>query len=188
MNGRLLYCTQQIYPFSSDSVPSPTPYITPTFTLPSPTPLTPTPEQSATPTALPLPETPTPYVTPRYEIPPPQLTLTPATPTPTSSVPTSTPTPLVPVTPEAGLVIRGLVQQSDGTRLGNVKIYWAFASYPGEVVATSDPAGYYQNQFQPIPGDEMVRVWAELPGYTFEPADTTMPWAEGAYTWRHYHG
>lgn len=68
-----------------------------------------------------------------------------------------------------------------------VKIYRAFASYSGDVVATTDQAGNYQSDFKFIPGDEMVRVWAESPGYTFEPAGK-VDWVQGAYFWRHYHG
>jgi hypothetical protein len=104
-----------------------------------------------------------------------------------TSTPTPTPT-STSVPPQAGLVIKGYVRLADGSGLANVKIYRAFASYPGVVVATTDQTGYYQSNFQPIPGDEMVRVWAELSGYAFGPADTTVPWEQGAYYWRHYHG
>jgi len=58
----------------------------------------------------------------------------------------------------------------------------------GEVAATTDQTGYFQSDFQSIPSDESVHVWAELPGYTFGPADTTMTWTQGTYSWRHYHG
>jgi hypothetical protein len=47
------------------------------------------------------------------------------------------------------------------------------------VIATTDRDGAYQSDFAPIPGDEMVTVWAELEGYTFEPEE---------YYWRHYYG
>jgi hypothetical protein len=55
-------------------------------------------------------------------------------------------------------------------------------------VATTDQDGYYQSDFKFIPGDEMVRVWAELGGYTFEPADEGLTWEAGSYFWRHYYG
>jgi hypothetical protein len=81
-------------------------------------------------------------------------------------------------TAEAGLVIQGTVT-SDGSPLEGVKIYRSFASYEGEVVATSGKDGTYRSEFMFIPGDEMVTVWAELEGYTFAP--------ENVY-WRHYYG
>jgi hypothetical protein len=54
-----------------------------------------------------------------------------------------------------------------------------FAAYPGEAVATTDQDGHYQAEYVSIPGDEMVGVWPELEGYSFEPK---------LYYWRHYHG
>ncbi len=47
------------------------------------------------------------------------------------------------------------------------------------VIATTGRDGDYQSDFAPIPGDEMVTVWAELEGYAFEPEE---------YYWRHYYG
>jgi hypothetical protein len=47
------------------------------------------------------------------------------------------------------------------------------------LVATTDPNGNYVAAFQYIPGDEMVTVYAQLTGYTFDPAQ---------YNWRHYFG
>jgi hypothetical protein len=67
----------------------------------------------------------------------------------------------------------------DGSPLEGVKIYRSFASYEGEVVAVSGKDGTYRSEFMFIPGDEMVTVWAELDGHTFEP--------ENVY-WRHYYG
>ena len=128
---------------------------------------------------------------------PPPVTLThtptatptrPATHTPTAMAtatrtPTVSPTPTDTLTPppQAGLIIEGQVRSADTDQRGiaNVKIYRSFASYPGEVVAITDQEGRYRTQFQPIPSDEMVTVWAELAGYTFEPKQ---------YSWRHYFG
>ena len=91
------------------------------------------------------------------------------------------PTPTSTTRPATGLVIQGHVRLSaeEGLGLADVKIYRRYASYPGVLVATTDQDGYYQSDFAPIPGDEMVTVWAELEGYTFEPEQ---------YYWRHYYG
>jgi hypothetical protein len=86
------------------------------------------------------------------------------------------------------LLVEGYVRLADGTGLGDVKIYRAFSAYPGDEVAITDQDGYYQSDFVYIPGDEMVRVWAEREGYTFEPAALARDWANGAYAWRHYYG
>jgi len=102
---------------------------------------------------------------------------------PTLVVPTVPPTPQ-PVTQdnssagETGLILQGTVTL-DGSPLEGVKIYRSFASYEGEVVAVSGKDGTYRSEFMFIPGDEMVTVWAELDGHTFEP--------ENVY-WRHYYG
>lgn len=80
-------------------------------------------------------------------------------------------------TPVTGLSIHGRVTK-DGIGLPNVNIYRTFASYPGQVVATTDANGYYQSDFWYIPGDEMVTVWAVQEGYVFNPP---------TYYWRHYH-
>jgi hypothetical protein len=133
---------------------------------------------SHTPTATPLPmpthaSTPTPV----------PATLAPMH-APNGSTGAATLTPIV--SDQPGLVIRGYVQLANGSGVPGVEIYRAFASYSGDVVATTDQAGNYQSDFKPIPGDEMVRVWAELPGYTFEPAGK-VDWLQGAYFWRHYH-
>jgi len=80
-----------------------------------------------------------------------------------------------------GLVVQGEVRLGDagGPGVPGVRIMRSFASYPGVVVATTGERGHYTSTFQPIPGDEMVAVWAELEGYTFEPEQ---------YYWRHYYG
>ena len=119
-----------------------------------------------------------------------------------ASTPTSTSPPVPPQpalfspppagmpTGEAGLVIKGRVHLPDGSGLAQVKIYRAFSAYPGEVVATTGEDGTYRSQFIFIYGDEMVSVWAELPGYQFEPEDWIDPYGNGATHryWRHYYG
>jgi hypothetical protein len=95
----------------------------------------------------------------------------------TTATPTATPTSV----PQPGMVIQGRVTLNDAGQSGlaGVRIYRSFASYPGVVVAITDQTGRYETAFQPIPGDELVTVWAELEGYTFEPLQ---------YNWRHYFG
>jgi len=109
-----------------------------------------------------------------------------AVPSPVTSLPATITLPptLVPVlngptpTPALGLVVQGRVTL-DGKPLGGVKIYRSYASYPGEVVATTSKDGTYRSDYMFIPGDEMVTVWAELKGYTFKPEKEF---------WRHYYG
>jgi len=102
-----------------------------------------------------------------------------------TSVPfTSTPV----ITPRPGLLVEGHVYLQDGSGLAGARIYRKFASYPGVLVATTDSNGYYRCEFQPIPGDEMVGVWAELEGYNIVPKDSTWTWEQGTYSWRHYYG
>jgi hypothetical protein len=86
------------------------------------------------------------------------------------------------------LIIEGRVQLEDGSGLAGVKIYRGFASYPGVEIAVTDKLGSYQSGFQFIPGDEMVRVWAELPGYTSELEPNIRGIEPGIYYWRHYYG
>ncbi len=89
-------------------------------------------------------------------------------------------TPVAPqLTPTPGILLRGRVLLGDGSGLANVSICRNFASYPGTVIATTDQAGNYQAAFAFIPGDEMVGVWANAAGYTFDPP---------AFRWRHYFG
>jgi hypothetical protein len=78
-----------------------------------------------------------------------------------------------------GLVVYGYVQDMNGAGLEGVSIYRKYASYPGVVIATTDPNGYYQSDFYTIPGDEMVTVWADGLGLKYEPDQ---------YYWRHYYG
>ncbi len=97
--------------------------------------------------------------------------------TPTAS-PTPTTTPATP-TPIPGLIVRGYVRLQDGSGLPGVTICRSFAAYSGVIVATTDANGYFQSDFTFIPGDEMVRVWPSLAGYSFQP--------DSGY-WRHYYG
>ncbi len=103
-------------------------------------------------------------------------------PTITPSVTASVPPPLSPTptfTPQqTGVIVRGRVTLN-GVGLANVKIFRSLAAYSGEQVATTDANGYYQSGFKYIPGDEMIKLWPELTGYSFDPA---------YYFWRHYHG
>jgi hypothetical protein len=81
--------------------------------------------------------------------------------------------------PAPGLIIYGKVTDQNGSGLPNVLIYRSYASYSGELVATTDANGYYESAFYGIPGDEMIGVWAESPSLVFEPQ---------YYRWRHYYG
>ncbi len=96
-----------------------------------------------------------------------------ATPTVLVVEPTGSPT------PPPGLVVHGTVLDKQGNGVENVQIYRSYAAYPGEVIATTDAHGQYASVFYPIPGDEMVAVWAEKAGLVFSPASCT---------WRHYYG
>lgn len=98
--------------------------------------------------------------------------------TPVTPMPTPAPKPSPAPSDLPGLVVRGRVTL-DGVGLTNVKIYKRFSAYPHDLIAVTDENGYYESNFIPIPGDEMVSVEAELAGYTFTP-----PY----YYWRHYHG
>jgi hypothetical protein len=92
------------------------------------------------------------------------------------------------LTPKPGLQIEGHVTIQDGSGLAGVRIYRKFASYPGVWVATTDNTGYYRGEFLPIPGDEMVSMYAELEGYSITPKDNSLTWIQGSYYWRHYYG
>ncbi|HSB67554.1 MAG TPA: hypothetical protein VLD65_13335 [Anaerolineales bacterium] len=85
----------------------------------------------------------------------------------------------VTVEPTPGLVISGRVLDEQGGGVENVQIYRNYSAYPGEVIATTDASGFYESDFYYIHGDEMVAVWAEKPGFSFEPQ---------YYRWRHYYG
>ena len=93
----------------------------------------------------------------------------------TESTPTAT------VARDPGLIIQGHVWlgEDEGVGLAGVNIYRSYASYSGELVATTDQDGYYQSDFTSLPGDEMVTVWAELDGYVLLPEQ---------HSWRHYYG
>jgi len=82
-----------------------------------------------------------------------------------------------PPTPGTGLMLQGAVQLN-GVGLAGVRIYRSYAAYPGVLVATTGADGRYRADFMPIPGRETVTVWAELAGYTFNPANTS---------WLHEH-
>ncbi|MBI5840582.1 MAG: hypothetical protein HZB19_10825 [Chloroflexi bacterium] len=97
---------------------------------------------------------------------------------PFTKTPTSAQLPAAPDSSQTGLVITGRVTFY-GVGIGDVKIHHSFAAYPGELTATTDSEGYYQSDFIFIPGDEMVTIWAEYEGCTFDPANEY---------WRHYHG
>ena len=83
------------------------------------------------------------------------------------------------VGPAPGLIVTGRVSDQAGSGVENVRIYRSYASYAGVVIATTDANGDYASDFYPIPGDEMVTIWAEKPGLVFEPEN---------YYWRHYYG
>lgn len=89
----------------------------------------------------------------------------------------NTETPMAEATP--GLVVYGVVRDADGKGVENVGIYRSYASYPSELIATTDAKGEYQSDFYYIPGDEMVTVKAVISGIEFKPA---------YYYWRHYYG
>jgi len=81
--------------------------------------------------------------------------------------------------PAPGLVVFGTVKDGSGAGVENVQIFRSYSAYPGEVIATTDAKGQFISVLYPIPGDEMVSVWAEKPGLVFEPLN---------YQWRHYYG
>jgi len=88
--------------------------------------------------------------------------------------------PYTPVVESApGLVVYGFVRDKSGVGVEGVSIYRSYASYAGVVIATTNAKGYYQSDLYPIPGDEMVSVWADRSGLKFDPEN---------YHWRHYHG
>ena len=91
------------------------------------------------------------------------------------SVPLYTPT----LSMKPGLIVYGHVRDERGAGLANVDIFRNYASYPAELIATTDADGYYESGFYPIPGDEMVSVYAQHAGVSFEPE---------YYRWRHYYG
>ncbi|OGN93250.1 MAG: hypothetical protein A2Z71_00950 [Chloroflexi bacterium RBG_13_50_21] len=78
-----------------------------------------------------------------------------------------------------GLVVYGTVRNMSGEGVENVSIYRSYSAYPGVLIATTDANGDYEAEFAEIAGEEMVTVWANGQGLTFEP--------EQSY-WRHYYG
>lgn len=88
-----------------------------------------------------------------------------------------------PYTPVAGSapgwVVYGFVRDKRGVGVEGVSIYRSYSSYAGVLIATTDANGYYQSDFSPIPGDEMVTVWADRSGLEFSPEN---------FHWRHYYG
>jgi hypothetical protein len=116
--------------------------------------------------------------------------------TPMVPLPDASPTP--PITPsrtrpstdaftaQPGLILGGMVRLEDGRGLAEVNIFLALASYGGRIVAVSDADGEYLSEAVYIPGDEMIRVWAERGGYEIVPEAGAMETAE--YFWRHYYG
>ena len=94
--------------------------------------------------------------------------------------------PTIASTPQPGLRLRGNVHWEDGRGLAGVNILLGLASYPGRTVALTDPNGNYQSEAIFIPGDEMIRVWAEMDGFAIVPEKGSS--APGEYFWRHYYG
>ena len=116
---------------------------------------------------------------------------TPMVPSPDeSSTPLETPSetlpPAEPSTPRPGLILRGEVRLEDGRGLADVNIFLALASYGGRIVAVTDAGGEFLSDAVYIPGDEMIRVWAEREGYGIVPEESAMGTPE--YFWRHYYG
>ncbi len=81
--------------------------------------------------------------------------------------------------PAPGLMIYGTVKDQNSAGVENVAIYRSYSSYPGIVIASTDANGNYESDFYQIPGDEMVTIWAEKQGISFQPEN---------YHWRHYYG
>jgi hypothetical protein len=62
------------------------------------------------------------------------------------------------------------VGSAEGPGLAGVKIYRSIASYEGQVVATTNADGYYWAEPLNTQGhQETVSMWAEMPGYSFDP-------------------
>lgn len=97
------------------------------------------------------------------------------------SAPSPTCTPTESATPLPGLRVSGFVRLNDssGPGLSGVRVLLAFSSYPAHETCTTGADGHYETSFNFIPGDEMIRVWAELEGFSFDPA---------MHYWRHWFG
>jgi len=153
------------------------------FSISTSTPIADTETPSSTP--IPVTLTITQTLTQTFTPPPPtwtvELTLTPTL--------TSTPKPTRPTDgPGPGLIVHGNVKLADGTAVQGVNIYLAFSAYGGTIAATTNSSGYYSTDYIYIPGDETVRVWADLAGYSFKPADGSAVWTGTEFYWRHYSG
>jgi hypothetical protein len=94
-------------------------------------------------------------------------------------IPSATVEQTITAEPAPGLVVSGTVKDGSGAGVENVQIFRSYSAYLGEVIATTDAKGQFISVFYPIPGDEMVSIWAEKPGLGFEPV---------SYQWRHYYG
>ncbi|MGB7539699.1 MAG: hypothetical protein WBM17_14250 [Anaerolineales bacterium] len=101
--------------------------------------------------------------------------------TPSEMLPSTEPSTLRP-----GLILGGMVRLEDGRGLAEVNIFLALASYGGRIVAVTDANGEFLSDAVYIPGDEMIRVWAEREGYGIVPEESGMDTTE--YFWRHYFG
>ena len=77
-----------------------------------------------------------------------------------------------------GIEVEGEVRQANQVGVAGVDVYMGFACCGGNIIATTDPTGHYQSDFHYIPGDELIRVWAEKPVYVFSPT---------ICYWQHYY-
>jgi hypothetical protein len=102
--------------------------------------------------------------------------------------PESTPTadPWSGATPPPGMILRGSVNGPDGEGVAGVNIYLALASEEGTAVAETDSQGVFVSPHQPIPGDELVRVWGEKEGYLVQPVGFSAD--RFSYSWLHTAG
>jgi hypothetical protein len=84
--------------------------------------------------------------------------------------------------------VRGTVTLPNGDPIPNAQIYFALSAGPySTFLATTDSQGQYEG-FIGLPHQEIVRVWAELPGYTFKPGDANRAWISGEFGWQYYGG
>lgn len=89
-------------------------------------------------------------------------------------------------TPPPGIIIRGSVSGPDGEGVAGVGIFLARASEKGTVVAETDGQGIFASPHQPIPSDELIRVWAEKEGYLVQPVGFSAD--RFSYSWLHTAG
>lgn len=105
-------------------------------------------------------------------------------------VPSATPTPYrtrPPTSNQPGVFIHGTVTLPNGIGLPGVPIYYAFSAYPGNSITNTNENGEY-SAFIGLAADELVRVWAESPDYTFKPGGGATTWFDHEFAWRHYSG